>query len=106
MQPTNRCFKGLSIVFFIYGSGSLLAGLMISQITRAHIDNTNQNPTVAIPEDKEAMRKHAKEITYILLLTGSIFWSLSLGMFALKYHYRNNKGRPADNLDRIPSNSN
>ena len=37
-DPTERCFKGLSIVFLIYGSASFLALLIVSQITQAHLN--------------------------------------------------------------------
>ena len=42
---TDRGFKGLTIVFFIYGLASLLACLIISQLTRSHL-NYNQDNTV------------------------------------------------------------
>ena len=37
-DPTERCFKGLSIVFFIYSFASYLALIVVSQITQAHLN--------------------------------------------------------------------
>ena len=45
------------------------------------------------------MRKDLKNMTIILLTFGVLFWAVSIIMFGLKFVYRNNTGREAEDLD-------
>ena len=99
-RPTMRCFKGLSIVFFIYGFGAFLAALMIYFLTTSHLTDTSTDPEVLIPYWKKDNMRHAvRTLSLILLILGALFWGISVGMFALKNVYKNNLGRVAEDLD-------
>ena len=89
---TERGFKGLSILFFIYGFASLLGCLIISQLTRAHLDYDQEND----PEyDGESIRSKCDTLNKLLLSLGCVFWLISAVSALLRMKYKNVKGRSA-----------
>ena len=102
---TERGFKGLTILFFIYGFASLLACLIISQLTRSHLDydqdNTADYDGDAIgPSGKSdnTIRSNCDTLNKILLSLGGVFWLGSAISAILRQQYKNVPGKSAQEV--------
>lgn len=80
---THRAFKGFTVIFTIYGTGCFVGWLLISNLTQAHLndDEALADHDQAADDDIE----NKKEIlSKVLIILGTIFYSLSLISFVLK----------------------
>ena len=92
---TERAFRGLTIVFFIYGAGCFLGLMLISQLTQAHVKadegTTEQSKLDDITSKKEDMDK-------VLLIIGSVMMGLSVVCFVAKLRYKGITGLSAKDI--------
>ena len=78
--PTYRGFKGLTILFMIYGCGSLFASILISSLTQAHLDDPSEEDKPEVFTEKEKLRNST-------LIVGIVCLGISFisGILAIKY---------------------
>ena len=94
-DPTERCFKGLSIVFLIYGSASLLALLIVSQITQAHLNYDLDHGTNLSDPTADTITSRKDILVKVLSITGAAFYIIAFVNIILMRKYKGIKGRQA-----------
>ena len=88
---TERAFKGLGILFFIYGLGSFVAYGLISQLTRVHLAHDDD-------EDNNKIRDKCDTFNVIALICGVVFWVISFISFCLMKKYKGVIGMTAQEI--------
>ena len=94
-DPTERCFKGLSIVFLIYGSASFLALLIVSQITQAHLNYDLDHGTNLSDPTADTITSRKDILVKVLSITGAAFYIIAFINIILMRKYKGIKGRQA-----------
>ena len=89
--PTKRAFKGLAIVFFIYGVAFLLMVLIISQLTLVHLKNDND-------PDAANIRTRRDEFVDIYTPIGIAFVIMSVISYFLMIKYKDVEGISAEEV--------
>ena len=95
---TERGFKGLTILFFIYGFASLLACLIISQLTRSHLDYDQDNTAdydgdgvtdlaVNRPSDGKWVVRRSSDASKMSQLWGTSGWEPALPQYQINRHF-------------------
>ena len=82
MIPTNRGMKGFTIIFGIYCTAFLLAYVLVSQLTQAHIRAEPDNP-----KNKDIQNK-VDEFNEACLIVSGVFGILTIISFILKLRYK------------------
>ena len=72
-KPTERCYRGMSILFGIYAVGAYSWLLIISQLTKAHLDNNDKN----IP-NPDHVHSNEQTMSKVLLWCGNAFAILAV----------------------------
>ena len=90
--PTERAFKGYSILFSIWAVGTLLAIAMIHTLTKAHTNVTNSSENPAILD-------RLNSLTWYMVIVGSVFACLAILSMILKIKYRGVHGKSAEDVE-------
>ena len=92
LVPTERAFKGYSILFSLWAIGSLLAITMIRSLTLAHADVDGAEDTATIKDNL-----HSLEI--IMFIAGGIFAALAVISMICRVSYRGVAGKSPEDVE-------
>ena len=91
--PTERAFKGYSILFSIWTVGTFLAITMIHTLTKAH---TNADVGAS---DNTTILNNLDDLTWIMVIVGGVFAALAFISFLLRIKYRGVEGKSAEDVE-------
>ena len=90
--PTERAFKGYTILFSIWTIGTFLAITMIHTLTKAH---TNATMT---PENTGILN-NLNSLTWTMVIVGGVFALLAVISMLLRIKYRGVEGKSAEDVE-------
>ena len=93
-KPTERAFKGLTILFSIYSVSAFVCLVIVSQLTEAHLRYAKDNGQEDYDPNGE-IRNKKDQMVFGLLIFGGVFFILSIISLALKRKYRGYIGKQA-----------
>ena len=95
--PTERGFKGISIIFTMYAIGNFLALALVTSLTTAHLNKDGLHPKDI---SEETIEERRKVLWMTLLIIGSICAAIALFAFTMKIRYAGKNGLSAEDIKR------
>lgn len=95
--PTERAYKGLTILFFIYGAGFGVCIMIMYMLTTSHVEadlnDDSQGPFEIRRELANQIEKRRDFMMLILFIVSVVFLGLSALSFCFKQKYKGYVGR-------------